>query len=158
MTKTKHLPLFLLRISMGWFFFYAGITKVLDPAWSAAGYIKGAKSFVWFYHALLHPSVLPVVNFLNEWGLTLLGLSLIIGAFVRLSSWLGVILMALYYFVILDFPYPNTHAFIVDEHVIYALVLVVFASTHAGRAWGFDALRERMTKSHPFRRLWEHLS
>ena len=38
-----------LRVVMGWLFFYAGITKVLDPAWSAAGYITNAKSLTVLY-------------------------------------------------------------------------------------------------------------
>lgn len=123
---------------MGWMYFYAGITKVIDPNFSAAGYLQGAKTFAGFYQWLLNPGVLPVVNFVNEWGLTLLGLSLILGIGVRLSSILGVILMLLYYFPILSFPYPNTHSYIVDEHIIYAAALFFFASMRAGRAWGLE--------------------
>ena len=130
--------MFLLRISIGWLMFYAGITKVLDPAWSAAGYLKGAKTFTEFYQWLTTPDLLPFTNFINEWGLTLLGVSLILGIGVRLSSILGAILMLLYYFPILDFPYPNPHAFLVDEHIIYALVLLLFASLQAGRVWGLE--------------------
>lgn len=118
--------------------FYAGIIKVIDPAWSAAGYLKGAKMFTGFYQLLLTPNILPIVNVMNEWGLTLLGLSLIFGVFVRLSSLLGAILMLLYYFPILDFPYPNLHAYIVDEHIIYISVLLLFASFRAGRTWGLE--------------------
>lgn len=49
MTQFQKISLFLLRISIGWLMFYAGITKVLNPEWSAAGYLKGAKTFVVFY-------------------------------------------------------------------------------------------------------------
>ena len=138
MSQSQKLSVFLLRISIGWFMFYAGITKILDPNWSAAGYLKGAKLFVGFYQWMLSPGILPVINFVNEWGLTLLGVSLILGVFVRLSSILGAILMLLYYFPILDFPYPNPHSYIVDEHVIYALVLILFAAIRAGRVWGLE--------------------
>ncbi len=138
MTKYQKLSLFLLRISLGWLFFYAGITKVLNPEWSAAGYLKGAKTFVWFYQWLLAPNILPVVNFLNEWGLTLIGASLILGVFVRLSSVLGIVLMLLYYFPILQFPYPNPHSYLVDEHIVYALSLFVLAAMQAGRHWGLE--------------------
>lgn len=138
MTTNQKLSLFLLRISLGWFYFYAGITKLIDPSWSAAGYLSGAKTFPFFYHWLLQPQIIPVVNFINELSLTLLGISLILGLFVRLSSWLGVLLMILYYLVILDFPYPNAHAFLVDEHIIYILVLAFFATIGAGRIWGLE--------------------
>ena len=45
MTNSQKFFLFLLRVSAGWMFFYAGITKVLNPQWSAEGYLKGAESF-----------------------------------------------------------------------------------------------------------------
>ncbi|MEK7464219.1 MAG: DoxX family protein [Patescibacteria group bacterium] len=138
MTQSQRLSLFFLRIVMGWLFFYAGITKVLNPDWSAAGYLKGAKTFVSFYDWLITPNILPIVNFLNEWGLTFLGLSLILGVFVRLGSWSGVLLMLLYYIPILDFPYPNAHSYIVDEHIIYIFSLLVLASFSSGRVWGLE--------------------
>ena len=138
MTQFQKTSLFLLRLAMGWFMFYAGITKVLNPAWSAVGYLKGAKTFPAFYQWLLSPGILPVVNFINEWGLTLLGVSLILGIFVRLSSSLGAVLMLLYYFPILQFPYPNSFSYIVDEHIIYALALILLASFRAGRVWGLE--------------------
>ncbi|MEK7133249.1 MAG: DoxX family membrane protein, partial [Patescibacteria group bacterium] len=89
MTKFQKLSLFFLRISLGWLMFYAGIAKILNPEWSAAGYLKSAKTFVGFYQWLASPGVLPIINFLNEWGLTILGVSLILGIGVRLSSILG---------------------------------------------------------------------
>lgn len=138
LSKGQKVVLFLLRVSLGWLFFYAGVTKLFDPGWTAAGYLQGAKTFGWFYEWLLTPNVLPIVNFLNEWGLTLLGVSLILGVAVRLSAMLGALLMLLYYFVILDFPYPNAHSFIVDEHIIYALALLLLACVRAGRVWGLE--------------------
>ena len=134
----RRFSLFLLRVSLGWLFFYAGVTKLVNPDWTAAGYIKSAKTFVGFYESLLSPAVLPLVDFLNEWGLALIGLSLILGVMVRLSSVLGAILMLLYYFVVLDFPYPNEHSLIVDEHIIYAFALLLLAYFRAGRVWGLE--------------------
>ena len=40
----QKISLFFLRVFLGGLFFYAGITKVLDPSWTAAGYLKGAKN------------------------------------------------------------------------------------------------------------------
>ncbi len=128
---------------MGWFFFYAGITKVLDPKWSAASTIKGATVLAGFYNWLLDPSILPVVNFMNEWGLTLLGVSLIVGFLVRPASFFGAILMALYYLAQLKFPYPNPHSLIVDQHIIYIFILLYFAAARAGKAWGLDGYFRR---------------
>ncbi|MBI2632807.1 MAG: DoxX family membrane protein [Parcubacteria group bacterium] len=130
--------LFALRVTMGWMFFYAGITKILNPEWSAAGYLQSAKTFTGLYQWFASASLLPTVNFINEWGLTLLGLSLILGVFVRLSSLFGALLMLLYYFPILDFPYPNPNSFIVDQHIIFIFVLLYFAAIRAGRIYGLE--------------------
>ena len=93
---SARVTLLLTRVAFGILFFYAGITKVLDSTWSAAGYIGGAKTFAGFYQLFLNPTILPIINFLNAWGLTILGLSLVLGLFVRLSSLLGIGLMLLY--------------------------------------------------------------
>ena len=132
--------LVLLRVATGFLFLYAGASKIMDPEWSAAGYLSAAKTFPDFYSWLLSPEILPAVNFINEWGLALLGVSLILGVFVRLSSVLGAVLMLLYYIPILDFPYAGEHSYIVDEHIIYILVLLYFASVNAGRVLGLDGI------------------
>lgn len=138
MTQFQKISLFSLRITMGWLFLYAGITKIIDPAWSAAGYLNGAKTFTGFYHSLLSPDLLPTVNFLNEWGLTLIGAALLVGIFARVSAVSGAVLMLLYYFPVLQFPYIGTYSYLVDEHIIYAAALVVLASFQAGRVWGLE--------------------
>ena len=117
---------------------------MLDPAWSAAGFLSGAKTFIGFYQWLATPAVLPITNLMNEWGLTLLGLALMLGVFVRLGAILGSVLMFLYYLPILQFPYPNAHAFIVDEHIIYIAALLLLASLRAGRVWGLEEWCSRL--------------
>ncbi len=137
----KNLSLFILRVSMGWLMFYAGFTKILNPAWSAEEYLRGAKTFIGLYIWLADSNLMPLINFVNEWGLTLLGISLILGVFVRLSSIFGIALMLLYYFPVLEFPHiPGAHAFIVDEHIIYAAILFFFAtsSIRPGRVLGLE--------------------
>ena len=139
MNRSQTLWLFLLRITMGWLFFWAGITKVLNPNFSAAGYLEGAKTFTGFFHWLASPEMLPFTNFINEWGLTLIGLALMLGIGTRIAARLGAVLMILYYLPILDFPYPNAHAYIVDEHIIYAIALMLLDAFRAGRSYGYDA-------------------
>lgn len=137
--KRSDLYIFLLRTSMGVVFFYAGITKVLNPNWTAAGYLKGAKTFPELYNFFLQPDLLPIINFVNEWGLTLLGVSLLLGISVRLSSYLGALLMLLYYIPILKFPYAGANSFLVDQHIIYILVLLFLGEVRAGRVvWGLE--------------------
>lgn len=121
-------------MAMGWLFFWAGITKILNPDWTAESFLKGAKAFSGLYEFFLSPEILPIVNILNAWGLTLIGVSLILGVFLRISAVLGMILMVLYYLP-LGFPHPNPNAYIVDQHLIYILGLGILASFEAGSFW-----------------------
>lgn len=133
----------LMRILMGWLMFYAGITKVADPDWTAAGYAKSAKTLSGLYNFFAANPQIEWINFVNKWGLTLLGVSLILGIGVRLSSSLGAILMLFYYIPVLEFPYVGEHSYVVDEHIIYASLLLYFAIVRAGRYFG---LEERFAK------------
>lgn len=137
MNKTRF-TIFLLRISLGWFFFYTGITKVLNPNWSATGYLNSAKTFPELYSWLAGAQNIGWVNLLNEWGLTLVGVALILGIFVRWASWGGILLMAMYYLPALQFPYAGTTGFLVDNHVIFSLVFLLFFFSKAGQFWGLD--------------------
>jgi thiosulfate dehydrogenase (quinone) large subunit len=147
------LSLFLLRIGLGWLFLYAGVVKVLDSEWSAAGYLNNAKTFSGFYQGLASSEILPIINFVNEWGLTLLGISLLLGVFVRVSSLAGILLMVLYYFPAVEmkafdlFPVlvlPQTsNSVLVDSHIVYALALLVLAAFRAGRTWGLENMVSR---------------
>ena len=138
MNKFQRVSLLLLRLSLGWMYLWAGITKVVDPNWSAAGYLQGAKTFPALFHWFASPALLPLTNFLNAWGLTLLGVSLILGLCVRWTAPFGIALMVLYYLVILQFPYPNVNSFIVDEHFIYVVGLITLMAFNAGKFWGLD--------------------
>jgi len=140
MSQLQKISLLVLRLTLGWMYLYAGWTKIIDPTWSAEGYLKAAKTFPAFYHWIAGPSLLPVTNFVNEWGLTLLGTALILGIFVRISAISTALLMLLYYLPILNFPYPNTHAYIVDEHIIYIAALITLAAFNAGKVWGLDSI------------------
>lgn len=139
MITTHRTYLVWLRIAIGWLFLYAGLTKVFDSSWSAAGYLNSAKSFHGLYAWFATDANIGWVNFVNEWGLTIIGVLLILGIWVRWASWGGVVLMVLYYFPVLDFPKAGEHSFLIDEHIIYILVLLVVASMdpalNKGKEW-----------------------
>jgi thiosulfate dehydrogenase [quinone] large subunit len=136
MEQSQKVILVLSRLGFGWLFLYAGATKVLNPSWSAAGYLKSAHTFPGFYEWLASPAILPLTNLINEWGQVLIGLALIIGIGVPVAACAGALMMLLYYFPILQFPYPNAHSFLVDEHIIYILGLLLLAAFRAGAVWG----------------------
>lgn len=138
MNTVPKLALFLLRISLGYLFLSKGVMKILDASWSAEHYLSSAKNFPSLYNFFLQPQVLPVVNMLGQYGMVLIGLSLILGFWMRLSTFAGIILMILLYLATLDLHQANPGAFVVDEYVIYIMSLLVLASFHAGRVVGLD--------------------
>jgi thiosulfate dehydrogenase (quinone) large subunit len=136
--------LLFLRVALGWMMFYAGITKVFDPAWSPFGYLSRAKTFPEFYALFLDPGVLPIVTFLNAWGLTLIGLALLLGLGVRIASGFAILMMALYYFPVLSFPYIGENSFIIEAHIIYAAGFLVLIAFKAGRVWSLGAVLRKI--------------
>jgi len=89
--------LVLLRILIGWHFLYEGITKLMNPNWSAASFLTESK---WIFSGIFkgiagHPSVLSIVNVLNTWGLILIGIGLILGCLTRMATVAGTVLICL---------------------------------------------------------------
>lgn len=131
-----------LRLAMGWYFAYAGLSKIISPAWSAAGFLKGAQTLNPLYTWFASPANIGWVNFLNEWGLLLVGLALIFGFGVRYASMAGILLMALYYFPTLNFPMAGDHAYIIDDHIVFIIIFWLFISTNAGMYKGLDGRKK----------------
>jgi thiosulfate dehydrogenase [quinone] large subunit len=70
-----------LRMAIGWHFLYEGVAKLLIPGWSSEGYLSVSKwilapVFKWIAAT---PPALAAVDFLNIWGLILIGLGLMFG-------------------------------------------------------------------------------
>lgn len=134
---------FSLRLVMGWTLFQAGIVKVIDPSWTAAGYLQNAipdgNPFMGVWMGM---SGDPVTDMLVMWGLTLTGLGLMVGAFVRLSAFFGAVMMLLFWASSLQGGLlqglPVEHGWVVDDHVVYALLLFGLGALGAGRILGVD--------------------
>ena len=99
MKSSKSLFLFFLRIAIGWHFLYEGLIKLLTPGWSSEGYLKGSYGFLSsVFHALAsNPDMLKVIDFLNIWGLILIGIGLFLGILIRAASVSGILLLLMYY-------------------------------------------------------------
>lgn len=137
----------LLRVVMGWVLFQGGITKVLDPTWTAAGYLQNAvpegNPFMGFWAGMAGN---PLIDALNAWGLTLTGLGLIIGALVRWNAFWGAVMMLFYWAANLQGGllqgFPIAHGWFVDDHIVYAVLLFGLGAIGAGRILGVDAWLE----------------
>ena len=136
----------LLRLSMAWTFLYAASHQVLVPGWSATGFLAHTKTFHGLFALFTGPGIGPVVSFLVEYGHLLIGLSLLFGLFVRASSLAAIALMILYWMAHMDFPYiSDTNNFLLDEHIVYALVLALLIVRHAGHITGLDSWMARQS-------------
>jgi thiosulfate dehydrogenase [quinone] large subunit len=143
MTKSQKVSLLLLRVALGFLFLYAGISKIVNPEWTSAGYLGGAQTWASFYDWLAMAQNIVWVDFINKWGLFLMGAALIIGLATRTVAIFAALLMALYYIPTLNFPYAGLHAYIVDEHIIYIIAFITLIAFNAGSYWGIDGMIER---------------
>jgi thiosulfate dehydrogenase (quinone) large subunit len=140
--------LVILRVVIGWHFLYEGVAKLMKPSWSAAGYLlqsRGAFSALFRWMAG-DASVLAVVNQLNMWGLTCIGLGLILGCFTRLASASGILVILLFYlcnppFVGYFYSIPmEGNYLIVNKNLVELAALLVILTTGSGRAAGLDRI------------------
>jgi uncharacterized membrane protein YphA (DoxX/SURF4 family) len=136
----------ILRILTGWYFLYEGIVKLIDPVWSAKYYLLGS---TWIFSGLFHQMaesslIMGVVDFLNIWGLILIGLSFFTGFLVRFSSLAGFILLIFYFAA-----YPPISGYTfgavsegsylwVNKTLLQSLILLVFAFMPNEILPGFD--------------------
>lgn len=132
----------LMRLCIGWTFLYAGLTQVADPAFSAGGFLNTAKTFPGFFQAVASPGFLPVVDAIIPWAHLLIGLAVVTGLLFRLAAIGATALFILYYLPRLDFPMAGPHEFIVEYHLVYALVTVYLITIGAGRVFGLDGWLE----------------
>jgi len=146
MTLSQKLLLLALRLAIGWHFLYEGLVKLANPNWSSAGYLMDSAGFLrgFFYTLASNPDVLKIVDLMNIWGLILIGLGLILGAFTRVAIVSGIALMVFYYlshppFVGLKFAVPSDGSYlVVNKMMIEALALGVLLVFPTWIEWGVD--------------------
>ena len=123
----------ILRIVIGWHFLYEGLAKLGNPNWSSASYLMESKwLFSGFFHWLIsNSSALQFVDFLNIWGLIIIGVCLFLGIFSRIASISGAMLLLLYYVANPPFVYssiPSTsHFYLINYNFIEAVILIAIA-------------------------------
>jgi len=140
-TKVQAFALVILRISIGWHFLYEGGAKVLNPHWTSKAYLLDSGGFLkgFFEQFTANHTLLTISDYMNAWGLTLIGLSLITGIFTRYSSIAAMVLLLLYYlshpaFPGIEYLFPSDGSyFIINKTLVelFALLVVcVFPTSH----------------------------
>ena len=145
-----------LRVFIGWHFLYEGIAKMMNPFWSSAAFLLDAK---WIFSGIAkwmvaNPSILGLVDNLNMWGLTIIGACLISGLFSRYASYVGMILILVYYlftpsFWWLEYSRPGEGSYLViNKNLIEACALFVLYQFPTSEIIGLDRL---LIKYKPFK-------
>ncbi len=137
-----------LRIAIGWHFLYEGVAKLYNPGWTAAGYLEMSR---WIFGGVFqwmaaNPAVLQVVDFMNMWGLVLIGIGLMFGLFSRFSAAAGMVLLVFYYlahppFVGMDFGAPAEGSYLwINKNLVEFFALSIVLLFPAARQFGLDRL------------------
>lgn len=155
-TNFQLTALVLLRMLIGWHLLYEGITKLINPYWTSAGYLAESKWVLsgLFTSIVANPTLLKIVDFLNEWGLIAIGIGLIAGLLTRVATIAGIVLLCLYYvanppFLGYQYSMPTEGSYlIVNKTLIEAAALFVLAIFPTGEKIGLDIFlfRKRVTK------------
>ena len=138
--------LVVLSVLIGWHFLYEGISKLINPYWSSAAYLLDSK---WIFSGLAkaivaHPTLLSISDYVNMWGLTLVGVSLLLGLLSRYGSLVGMTFVCVYYLFAppllgLEYGRPGEGSYlIVNKNLIEACALWVIYCFPTSHIIGLD--------------------
>ena len=137
-----------LRVLIGWHFLYEGVSKLINPYWSSAAYLLDSKGpFSGLAETIVsNPTLLSISDYVNMWGLTLVGASLLLGLFSCYTALIGMGLVILYYLFAppllgLEYSRPGEGSYIiVNKNLIEACALWVIHSFPTSHVIGLDRL------------------
>ncbi len=143
-----------LRVAIGWHFLYEGLYKMFKTGWTAKHYLNDADG--WFAESFIdmadNPTLLNFVDTLNIWGLTFVGLGLIVGCFTRYASIGGIVLLLLFYvshipFIGADYIIPAEGNYLwLDKNIIEICALMVIIALPTSHIIGIDRYINTLTR------------
>jgi thiosulfate dehydrogenase [quinone] large subunit len=140
------------RLSLGWVFLWAFLDKLFGlghDTTSAKSWLNGgsptkgflgsasAGPFSSFYHSIAGNGF---VDALFMAALLAIGTALILGVALRITAAAGVLLTVMMWSAVLP---PASNPFM-DDHLVYALVLIALALAKAGHTLGFGTVWDRL--------------
>ena len=150
-SRIVRISLAVLRILIGWHFLYEGLVKLINPTWTARPFLEGSRwIFGDFFRWMISGDTgMWLIDAFNAYGLTIIGLALILGLFTRLACWSGVALLLMYYIAYPPFggfsygPPSEGSYLIVNKNLIELFALIMLALTESGNYFSIDSLRKR---------------
>ena len=137
-----------LRVLIGWHILYEGLAKLINPYWSSAAYLFDSKWIFsgWAESIVSDPTLLTISDYVNMWGLTLVGLCLVLGLYSRHAAIGGMVFILLYYLFAppllgLEYSRPGEGSYlIVNKNLIEACALFVLYTFPTSHLIGLDRL------------------
>ncbi|WP_138005112.1 DoxX family protein [Halalkalirubrum salinum] len=133
-----------LRFVIGGMILFAGIGKIQEWPFDAAGYLANvdpASPVSGLFAAMASsPALMEVVNVIVPVTQVLIGVALIFGGFVRLAALGGAMQMMLFYLG----GWSGDWLALFDSTLIYAIVFLAVAAFGAGRILGADKYIEQL--------------
>ena len=154
MSAAQQALLVVLRTLIGWHFLYEGYVKLLRPAWgpdgaplpawTSAGYLRGATGpLASVFHALADSAWIGTVDTAVAVALASIGLSLLLGLFTRLGCTGAILLLTLFYVSAIPTsgvqePRLEGAYLFVNKTLIELVAVAVVFAFHTGRIAGLD--------------------
>jgi thiosulfate dehydrogenase [quinone] large subunit len=157
LSRPALIALTLLRVVIGWHFLYEGVAKLSVESWSAAGYLQQARGPAagLFRSLAAQPNLLDTTNLVTMWGLTVVGVLLMLGLFTRLASLAGMAFVLMVYlaappWVGYFYALPSEGSYlIVNKNLVEWCALLVILMTGSGRFAGLDRILHRVLARTP---------
>ncbi len=147
-SRSAMIAITVLRVIVGWHFLYEGIAKLTSTTWSAAGYMRASRGpFAELFRWLAsQPQLLDKANLITMYGLTVVGVLLILGLFTRLAAIAGMVFIVMFYlcnppFVGYFYSIPTEGSYlIVNKNLVELCALAVIVLTRSGLFAGLDRI------------------
>ena len=136
-----------MRVVVGWHFLYEGYVKLSSEGWSAAGYLHAAVGpFSGMFQFMAGSAgMVRLIDYIMMYGLSAVGLFLILGLFSRTAAIGAAILLLLFYLsnpplVGVQFMPGEGSYLIVNKNLVELCAAMVLAVFPSGLFWGLDLL------------------
>lgn len=146
-----------LRVLLGVVFLYSALNSLFGLTGESAGWLNGGGSptFGYLNFATYGPfsgmfkamAGNPIIDVLHVGGQLLIGISLLLGVGLRIAGIAGALQMGLIYLS----AFPPQHNPLIDEHIIYAVVLIGIAVLRPGEVLGLGKIwsQAEIVKQYP---------
>jgi len=152
-TSIQTFLLVTLRVLLGWYFLYEGIVKITNPDWTCYPYLMDSQGpFAGLYHSMAaNTDLVFAFDFLNMWGLTFIGLGLILGLFTQLALVFGMLILVLYFcshpaLAFVSYAMPTEGSYLwVNKTLLEIFTMAVLLAFPTGHIVGIDRFLSKRT-------------